>query len=331
MERLTGIPASPGLVTGPVYLVRTEALNVEKTPAPDTAQELRRLARALARAGGEIDALRERTAARMGEEEARVFDAHRLMLDDPALVDAARDKIRTEQVCAEWAFLAAGEEIAAMLASLDDAYLRERAADVRDVAMRVVRILMGRPTAGLTGLTERAIVVARDLTPSETAQMDPDLILGFATDIGGPTSHTVIMARTLGIPAVVGLGAATERAAHGAAAVLDGTAGELTLSPDPGVLQQVETRLAALRQRQEQLRAISLLSADTADGEHVELAANIGRPQEAADARRRGAEGVGLFRTEFLYMEGSSLPSEETQYHAYRAALESMEIGRAHV
>jgi phosphoenolpyruvate-protein phosphotransferase (PTS system enzyme I) len=324
MERLKGIPASAGLVTGPVYLVRTEAVRAEKRTVAEPEAEVARLEEALARAGREIEALCERTAVKVGAEEAKVFEAHLLMLQDPALVDTAQGMIRAESVCAAWAFESAGTEMAGVLATLDDAYLRERSADVLDVTGRVVRILLGKPASALTDLTAPSIVVARDLTPSETAQMDHDLILGFATDTGGPTSHTVIMARTLGIPAVVGLGNATERAATGDQAVLDGSAGEVVLRPDPVELAQAAERLAALQQRQHALKAISTLASVTADGHRIELAANIGRPAEAAAALKHGAEGVGLFRTEFLYMEGSALPTEEEQYSAYRTALEVM-------
>jgi phosphotransferase system enzyme I (PtsI) len=290
----------------------------------DPEAELARLEAALAQAAQEITALCGRTAAKVGAGAAQVFEAHLLMLQDPALVDAARAQIARESVCAEWAFASAGREMADLLATLDDAYLRERSADVLDVTDRVVRILLGSPASALSSLSRPSIVVAHDLTPSETAQMDHDLIVGFATEVGGPTSHTVIMARTLGIPAVVGLGAVSGQAATGDLAILDGTAGELVLRPDLAELQQAEERLAALREREQRLKAIARLDSVTADNRRVELAANIGRPAEAAAALQYGAEGIGLFRTEFLYMEGNSLPTEEEQYRAYRSALEQM-------
>jgi phosphotransferase system enzyme I (PtsI) len=290
----------------------------------DPEAELVRLEAALAQAAQEITALCGRTAAKVGAGAAQVFEAHLLMLQDPALVDAARAQIARESVCAEWAFASAGREMADLLATLDDAYLRERSADVLDVTDRVVRILLGSPASALSSLSRPSIVVAHDLTPSETAQMDHDLIVGFATEVGGPTSHTVIMARTLGIPAVVGLGAVSGQAATGDLAILDGTAGELVLRPDLAELQQAEERLAALREREQRLKAIARLDSVTADNRRVELAANIGRPAEAAAALQYGAEGIGLFRTEFLYMEGNSLPTEEEQYRAYRSALEQM-------
>jgi len=324
MQRLTGTPASPGFASGPVYLMQIDHFQPERTPIDDVNAELTRLDAALAQAAEEIEALRVRTAQKVGAEEARVFEAHALMLADPTLVDAARETIQTERVNAAWAFLSAGEQTAAMLASLDDAYLRERAADVRDVAGRVVRILAGRPSASLAELRRPSIIVAHDLTPSETAQMEHELILAFATDIGGPTSHTVIMARTLGIPAVVGLGNVTEQTAHGDTMVLDGTAGEVFIRPGDAELSSLQVRAEAHRKREERLARIAALAPETKDGRHFELAANIGRPEEAAPARKRGAEGVGLFRTEFLYMENATLPTEEAQYLAYRTAVEAM-------
>lgn len=324
MELLKGIPASAGLATGPVYLVLTEAVRAPRATAADPAAELARLDQALTRAAAEIEALRRRTAEKVGEAEAMVFEAHAMMLSDPALVDAARDRIETEQADAAWAFQSAGDEVAEMMAAIEDAYLRERAADVRDVAMRVVRILLGRPSMSLLDLQEPSIIVARDLTPSETAQMDHDLILGFATDTGGPTSHTVIMARTLGIPAVVGLGDITQKALHGDRCILDGTTGEVILEPDVQALHAAAERQAAGEQRRLQLAALAQLPSVTADGHKVELAANIGRPAEAAQALQHGAQGIGLFRTEFLYMDRPALPTEEEQYQAYRSAVETM-------
>ena len=324
MERLHGIPASAGLATGPVYLIRTETLRAQRTDAPDTAAELQRLDEALARATAEIEALRLRTAEKVCEAEAQVFEAHALMLADPALVDAARALVETEHVNAAWAFQSAGDEMAEMLAALDDAYLRERAADVRDVTLRVVRILLGRASTSLLDLREPSIIVARDLTPSETAQMDHDLILGFATDIGGPTSHTVIFARTLGIPAVVGLGNLSELALHGDRAIVDGAAGDVILDPDIGALDEAARRQAVLEERKQRLHALIQLPSITLDNHRVELAANIGNAAQAAQAIKHGAQGSGLFRTEFLYMDRSTLPTEQEQYEAYRQALEAM-------
>lgn len=324
MTRLKGTPASPGLAIGPVYLLQKEEVRADRRSVFDSAAEVQRMDAALLRAEDEIRTLRRKTAERVGESEAEIFDAHMLFLHDPSLVDAARDRIRAESVCAEWAFQDTGAELASMLAGLDDEYLRERAADVRDVVQRVVRILMGRPAPDLSGILIPSVVVAGDLTPSETAQINPEVVLGFATDIGGPTSHTAIMARTLGIPAVVGLGEVTRRAAHGDPVVLDGGTGELVLRPDATELEQARAREAAFVAKRRRLAQLVELPAETKDGVRVELAANIGRPAEASDALKWGAEGVGLFRTEFLYMDRPTLPTEEEQYRSYKHALEIM-------
>lgn len=328
MAVLKGTPASPGLVIGPVYLLQKEAVRAERQHMDDQPAQRSRLDAALAQAEAELQVIRTRTAERAGEEEAAIFDAHLLFLADPSLVDAARDKALAEAVDIAWAFQETGEELAKMLGSLDDDYLRERAADVRDVVQRVVRILLGRPAPDLGAVPTPSVVVAVDLTPSETAQIDPAKVLAFATDIGGPTSHSAIMARTLGIPAVVGLGDVSHRAQHGDLAILDGSSGTVILRPDEAELTAARAKEAAFGERRRGLEQLVALPAQTADGHRLELAANIGKPAEAEAALRWGAEGVGLFRTEFLYMDRPTLPSEEEQYQAYRAVLEIMGAAR---
>ncbi len=324
MKHMKGMGASPGLVIGPAYVLVKEEVRAGHRAVSDPAAQVALLDAALAQATREISAIRDRTAAQIGEHEAQVFDAHLLFLSDPTLVDAARDRIQAEGVAAEWAFQETGAALAQMLDELDDPALRERAADVRDVLQRVVRILMGRPAPSLVGLTAPSVVVAKDLTPSETAQLPGDLALGFATDVGGRTSHTAIMAQALGIPAVVGLGDATAQVGHGDLVALDGSAGVLIARPDAAERARLSARLEAHRARQAALALQTALPAVTRDGVKVELAANIGKPAEAVDALGHGAEGIGLFRTEFLYMNRGGLPTEAEQYQAYRATMEAM-------
>jgi len=329
MDPLKGIAASPGLVTGPAYVFVKDEVRATVRNVLDVAAQGDRLDAALRKASQEISAIRDRTAVQIGENEARVFDAHLLFLSDPTLVDTARDRIKEDKVAAEWAFQETGEGLAQMLETLDDATLKERAADVRDVVQRVVRILMNRPAPSLAGLTVPSIVVAKDLTPSETAQMPRDLILGFATDVGGRTSHTAIMAQAIGIPAVVGLGNATAHTTHGVLVALDGNEGMLFVQPDGAQMADIRVKLAAHEVRMAELSQQVGLAAITRDGVKVELAANIGKPSEAADAVAYGAEGIGLFRTEFLYMNRGTLPTEEEQYQAYKKTLETMGPDRA--
>lgn len=324
MERLKGIPASPGVAVAPVFLFRTEAVQLARRDIAAVGQEIERLQDSIAEAAVQIESIQARTAQKMGEAEASVFSAHLLFLEDPTLVDAAKERIRAEKVCAEWAFQTTGDEIASMLDAVDDPYLAERASDVRDVVSRVVRILTGQAAPSLSSLAGPSIVVAKDLTPSQTAAFDPRLVVGLAIEEGGPTSHTVILARTLGIPAVVGMAQGADRVSHGEQAILDGNSGELTLRPDAAALLKAKMRASELTEQKERRRVLIGLPSQTADGERLELAANIGVPAEVSEALRWGAEGIGLFRTEFLYMDRRELPNEEEQFEAYQQVLRTM-------
>lgn len=328
MERLKGIPASPGVAVGPIFIFRKEPVQVTRRETKEIEQEVRRLQDAIAKASSQIAAIQARAAEEIGEAEAAVFDAHLLFLADPTLVDAAKDRLRNERVSAEWAFHVTGDEVASMLKAVEDPYLAGRASDVRDVVERVVRILTGQPEPSLATLGGPSVVVAKDLTPSETALLDRRLVVGFAIEEGGPTSHTAILARTLGIPAIVGVAGAVARVTHGEKSILDGTTGELTLRPSEQELLRAKVRAAELVEEKERRRQLIDLPAETADGERIELAANIGVPAEATDSLRWGADGVGLFRTEFLYMDRGALPSEDEQLEAYEQVLHAMGPGR---
>ena len=322
MKTIRGIVASPGIAIGAAFQFRQDELRFERRVVGDPAAEWRRFQSAAARAGEQLAAVCARARDELGEEQAAIFEAHLLMLEDPELLAAVQSAIEERSLNAEAALSDAAERYAETLEALDDEYLRARAADVRDVAGRVLRILLGREAA--TGPDAPAVVVARDLTPSDTILMDKSHVLGFCTAEGGPTAHTAILARTMGLPAVVGAGAEVLAVAPGATVVLDGTTGCLVVEPD-------EATLASYRQSQaaaDQLRAQSLSRAGepavTRDGRRVEVVANIGSADEARAALDAGAEGVGLLRTEFLYLGRASLPGEEEQYRAYRAILEAM-------
>lgn len=324
MLRLQGISAGSGVAVGPVHQFRKQELRVERTAIMDPELELERLDAALTQARHDLETLAKKTARGLGEKEAEVFQAHLLFLVDPALVGEVRARIQAELVSAAWAFRRVGAELANTLASLPNEYLKERAADVRDVADRVVRILLAADDESLIGLQDPVVIVAPDLTPSETAQLDRRLILGFATEDGGPTSHTAIMARTLGIPAIVGLGSLPCLLNNGDLVALDGNTGELVIRPDVATLADFRERERLHRLHSERLLEQAGNRAVTADGCTVEVGANIGVPGEAAEALRWGAEGIGLLRTEFLYLDRDTLPTEEDQYRAYRAVLETM-------
>ena len=322
--RLQGIAASSGIAIGPAYCYLPPDLSLPcREPGP-AGEELARFNAAALQARQELDDLRALVTRRAGEEEAAIFEAHQMMLDDPMLVQKVRKGIENGQMV-EQALVDATDELARMLACMTDELFAARAQDVRDVGRRVLRILLGLPDSALGNIEVPSIVIANDLTPSDTASLDPALTLGFCTAAGGLTSHSAILARTLGIPAIVALGDELARAiVTGTPLILDGQEGKLILHPE-------EATVAAYRQKQEQrARYLSqvLAGADqpahTASGRRVEVAANIGDLASAQDAVAHGAEGVGLLRTEFLYLDEVQPPSEDKQIRIYREIFDAM-------
>ena len=294
--------------------------------APDAAnRELARVRDALIATRHQIREIQTRVAQVLGPGEAAIFDAHLLVLDDPALMDEITAGIRDRHENAEFVVLTVAERFASALAAVEDPYLSERAADVRDVAQRLLRNLSGNGSElDLGRLREPAIIVAPDLSPSATAMLDRSKVLGFATDAGGATGHTAIMARKLRIPAVIGLGNATSQVATGDDVLLDGHGGLLIVNPTDATLYQygqMRERRAALEVRLQSLRT---QPAVTLDGARLVLAANIDAPADLAAVAESGAEGVGLFRTEFLFLNAAAPPDEEAQYAAYRAVAEGL-------
>lgn len=322
---LRGTPASEGVAIGPAYLYRPEKPPVPRYTVPDPEAEVQRFQEAVKEAGEQLRAIHAKVLQETGDKEtAAIFEAHQMFLDDPMLIDSTMERIRAQHINAEAALADTIEEVAAMFDALEDEYLRARGADLRDVGERILRILAGIGGASLADLLEPSIVVARDLTPSDTAQMDRTRVLGFCTAMGGPTSHTAILARQLGIPAVVGIGEAVMELPAGELLAVDGSAGLVWVGPDEAGQQEFAARhaqwTAEQKRRQEAAQGLTY----TADGRRVEVVANIGDVRSAAEAVRWGAEGVGLLRTEFLYLERESMPDEEEQYHAYRQIAEAL-------
>ncbi|MDK2855281.1 MAG: phosphoenolpyruvate-protein phosphotransferase system enzyme [Bacillota bacterium] len=316
-----GVGAAPGIAIGPAVVVKRSQGEVssETGAAIDPRREEARLAEAERAVRAEIAALRERTERELGAEQAAIFTAHLLMLEDPALVGEARRLIATEGLSAVTAVKRVVAELSATLAALPDEYLRERAADVRDVGERLLAYLTGTAEQELV-LKEPAVVVGTDLTPSQTARLPKDKLLGLASAAGGRTSHVAILARSLGIPAVVGLGEAwISEVRDGDLLVVDGTQGLVLVNPDSAELAAWRKRQAQEKAEKERLAALRSLPAVTSDGRRLELAANIGSPADVEVAKASGAEGVGLLRTEFLYMDRNELPTEDEQFEAYRA------------
>jgi phosphocarrier protein FPr len=312
---LEGVPASPGIAISPARLPSAATpVPVDDVPAGDPAAERARLDAARAAARADVQEARARIAEQAGEAEAAIFDAHLLLLDDAALLDPARQAIDDGRSAgAAWG--ASAQAVAGAYRGLDDPYLRERAADVDDVAGRVLRHLAGE--AASPGITEPGIVVARDITPGDAAALDRSLVRGLAVAHGGATSHAAILARALGIPAVVGLGEGILGLADGTPLVLDGQAGTLEVEPDADVVAQREAAREAGERRRAEARAHAREPATTTDGHTLEIAANLGSPEEAAEAVELGAEGVGLLRTEFLFLDRDTEPTEEEQRAVY--------------
>lgn len=325
---LRGVAAAPGLAAGPAWVYRPAELPLPPEPAdgaaaPDPEEELARWRQARERVKGRLDELAARTRQRAGEEEAAIFEAHRLLVDDPELDAEVARRVRDEGQTAAAAVRAATEAYAAMLEGLDDEYLRGRAADIRDVGRQLLAALMGADLDGAAP-DRPSVIVARDLTPSDTARWPRELVLGLVTELGGATSHVAILARGSGVPAVAGVTGALEAVADGQLVVVDGDRGEVVVDPGPSRRVEVEERLRRREARQRQAAALRHLPAVTTDGRRVELAANIGRPDDIEAAEPYGPEGVGLFRTEFLFLDRSQPPREEEQFRAYAAAVRAL-------
>ncbi len=319
MKTLNGIAASRGVASGPAFLFKRAALTIERCTGLDPAAEWARFEAALGASQGQLEEVRAKAEAENGVEEAEIFGAHLMMLDDPELLDTVRASLDRDGCNAEVALHDAAEVYAQALEALEDEYLSARAADVRDVAVRVLRNLLGVSESPTEGLDTPSIILAHDLTPSDTVLLDKSLVLGFCTAEGGATSHTAILARGLGLPAIVGAGAGVMAIKEKTPLVLDGSQGVLITDPDPKTLADYAARKAQLAAVLGEAQAHAHEPAITPDGQQVEVVGNIGNVEGARQALDAGAEGVGLLRTEFLYLERSSLPTEEEQYAAYKA------------
>jgi phosphoenolpyruvate-protein phosphotransferase len=322
VNRLHGIAASRGIAIGPVFQFHKAEVCFERCLVPDPAAEWDRFQTAIETASQQIAEIKGRAEAECRAEEATIFDAHMLMLEDPELLEAVQIKIEDGCINAESALSDAAETYVELLESLDDEYFRARAADVRDVTERVLYALLNLTDSPAADLSNPSIILARDLTPSDTVLLDKSLVLGFCTAEGGATSHTAILARGLGIPAVVGIGASVLEVKDGAPSVLDGTDGLLLVDPDEAIVAAYRGQQAATATVLARAREQSGEPAITRDGHQVEIVANIGNVEGARTALDAGAEGIGLLRTEFLYLERTAWPDEEEQYRAYRAIVD---------
>jgi phosphotransferase system enzyme I (PtsI) len=320
LKELQGIAAAPGISIGEAIWWKNEELTITERTVDDPEQETERLAKAIAQAKEEISQLRQQTATKMGESEAAIFDAHLAFLDDPIYTGEMKQRIESQKRNAEAVCQEVTQETKQMLSSLDDEYMQARADDVADVGHRLLRLLTGKSTFDPLQLRAGHIVVAEELTPSQTAQF-PAGIAGMITARGSQTAHAAIMARTLGIPAVLGMGEQIQEIHNGAELILDGNKGSCTLGANPTLLKETQQKIELAKKQHENALQEAVQDAYTADGKRIQVFANIGSPQDVDAALANHAEGVGLFRTEFLYLENDHWPTEEEQYQAYRQVL----------
>ncbi|TFJ93362.1 phosphoenolpyruvate--protein phosphotransferase [Lentibacillus salicampi] len=322
---IQGIAASNGIAIAKAYQLVTPALTYEKKAIDNPNKEIERLDSALATAKQELEKIKEHTRKEMGDEHAEIFSAHLLVLDDPEMVNPMKDKITNENVMAETALEETANMFVDMFKNMDNEYMRERAADIQDVSKRVLAHLLGVTVPNPALIDEEVIVIANDLTPSDTAQLNRDFVRGFATDIGGRTSHSAIMARSLEIPAVVGTRGVTKSVKNDDVVIVDGIEGNVIVNPSEDKLAEYKEKQAAFERQKEEWAKLKNEPTITADKEQVELAANIGTPDDVDGVLANGGEGIGLYRTEFLYMGKNQLPTEDEQYDAYKTVLEKME------
>lgn len=321
---IKGLGVSDGLGIGNLLVVKAQKVP-EKAITSNPEQDKEKLTKALAQALTELEDIYKEKLESLGEDKAQIFQAHMMILQDPEWIKDIESKIMDETFVAEYAVQVSSEAMAGMFEAMDNEYFKERAHDIRDVARRIIRIIRGHAPVDLAGAKPGTIIAAEDLTPSDTAQLNPDNIVGITTAIGGKTSHSAIIARTLGIPAVMGIGLeAFEKLQTETQVVLDGFKGLMTLNPTADEVLATEKSIQRLLKEKETLRQLIGKASKTLDGHQVELAANIASPGDLERVLDNDAEGIGLFRSEFLFMDRNAAPSETEQFEAYKTVLEGM-------
>lgn len=324
-KMLKGIAASDGIAAAKAYMLVQPDLSFSETTIDDPEAEVSRLNDAVAASKKDLEIIKAKAAENLGDEEAQVFEAHLTILSDPEMLGQISDKIKNDKVNAEAAVKSVTDMFIQMFEGMtDNAYMQERAGDVRDVTKRLQSHLLGVTMPSPALIDEEVVIVAHDLTPSDTAQLDRKFVKGFITDIGGRTSHSAIMSRTLEIPAIVGSGNATDEVKAGQKVIIDGINGDALVEPTDDELKEYEQKAKDFAAQKAEWARLKDEQSVTADGKQVTLGANIGTPKDVEAATDNGAEAVGLFRSEFLYMDASELPSEDDQFEAYKQAVEGM-------
>lgn len=325
MLHIKGIGASAGIAVAKAFVMETPSFDIPSHKIEDVAAEKARFQDAIAQSKKELEAIREHTLRELGPDKAEIFSAHLLIVEDPEIVSQVNDKIESENMNAAKALDAVAQTMVMIFESMDNEYMRERAADVRDVTKRVMAHILGVTFVTPASISEEVIIIAEDLTPSDTAQLNRKYVKGFATNIGGRTSHSAIMSRSLEIPAVVGTKVALEKIKNGDLVIIDGTEGDVFVNPSEDLVKEYEGKRADFEAYKEELKQLVNEESITADGHKVKLAANIGTPNDLEGVLKNGSDAIGLYRTEFLYMDSETFPTEEEQYTAYKTVLEGME------
>ena len=326
MMRLTGIGASEGISIGKVLLYFEEKIDMESyrtSTVPVEAENLK-LEEGMKKTKLQLLAIRERVKEKLGEDKASIFDAHIELLEDEDLLSEIKERIKTESMTAVYAVNEGIGEYCELLSKLDDEYMRERATDLQDIGSRWVKNILGIKIRDLSNLEPNIVVVTHDLTPSDTAQLDLEHCAGFVTEIGGKTAHSAIMARSLEIPAIVGVGNVMTTIKEGEEIIIDGEKGELFISPTPEIIAEYKEMREQFLAEKEALKKLKNLPATTIDGRTVKIQGNIGKPEDVDAVIEAGAEGIGLYRTEFLFMDTDHMPTEAEQYVAYKTVVEKM-------
>lgn len=327
MKRLTGIGASEGVAIGKVLLFTEEEMIIPEVKDENSTieAELTKLEDGLKKSKTQLIAIREKVKEKMGEDKAAIFDGHIMLLEDEDLIMEVEDKIKGEGLTAAKALHDGINEYCEMISKLDDPYLRERAADLQDIGKRWLKNLLGIRIKDLSDLEPNTVVVTYDLTPSDTAQLDLENCVGFLTEVGGKTAHSAIMARSLELPAVVGIKGVLNEVKEGETVIMDGEEGELFLDPSPELIAEYVAKKEKLAAEKEELKKLISEEAVTTDGRKVDIWGNIGSPNDVDAVIASGATGIGLYRTEFLFMNSDHFPTEEEQYEAYKVVVQKMQ------
>ena len=323
---IKGIAASDGIGIAKAYLLIDPDLSFEKKTIDDPAAEYERVEKAFSASIADLATIKQNAKSRLSDEELEVFDAHIAILSDPEMKSQIKDEIENQHISAEEAMTDVTTNFANVLAAMtDNKYMQERAADVKDVAKRALSHLLGKQLPDIASISEPVVIIAKEITPSDTSQMDAKFVKGLATDLGGRTSHAAIMARTLRIPAVVGAEDVTSTIKNGDMVIVDGLHGDIIVDPSQAQIDEYQAKADSFEKERAEWAKLVDAPSVSKDGQHFEIAANIGTPDDVADALKQGADGVGLFRSEFLYMSSDHLPTEDEQFEAYKKAVVGMQ------